>query len=128
MCAFILSYKSHDNYKYKNKKTKLVRIIVLIIIALKLLNKLDFPLAAPSANPFGSISPTKPEHVESYFQDDIKMVLDGGSCTNGIESTIIGFENEEPIIYRLGALALEDIEAVSYLFLLLPICKYNLES
>ena len=40
------------------------------------------------------------------------MVLDGGPCTSGIESTIIGFENEEPIIYRLGALALEAIEAV----------------
>jgi L-threonylcarbamoyladenylate synthase len=40
------------------------------------------------------------------------MVLDGGSCANGIESTIIGFENEDPVIYRLGALALEEIEAV----------------
>ncbi|MCL7752203.1 L-threonylcarbamoyladenylate synthase [Polaribacter sp. Z022] len=81
-------------------------------VTLELLKQLPFPLAAPSANPFGSISPTKPTHVESYFKDDIKMVLDGGSCTNGIESTIIGFENDEPIIYRLGALALEDIEAV----------------
>lgn len=81
-------------------------------VSLELLSKLPFPLAAPSANPFGSISPTKPEHVENYFQNDIKMVLDGGSCKNGIESTIIGFENEEPIIYRLGALALEDIERV----------------
>ena len=81
-------------------------------VTLELLKKLPFPLAAPSANPFGSISPTKPEHVERYFKDDIEQVLDGGSCTNGIESTIIGFENDEPIIYRLGALALEDIEAV----------------
>ena len=81
-------------------------------LTLKLLRQLPFPLAAPSANPFGSISPTKPEHVERYFKDDIQLVLDGGSCTNGIESTIIGFENDEPIIYRLGALALEDIEAV----------------
>ncbi|MGY8943202.1 MAG: L-threonylcarbamoyladenylate synthase [Flavobacteriales bacterium] len=79
---------------------------------LALLKKLPFPLAAPSANPFGSISPTKPAHVENYFRNSIKMVLDGGSCANGIESTIIGFENEEPVIYRLGALALEEIEAV----------------
>lgn len=79
---------------------------------LQLLKQLDFPLAAPSANPFNNISPTKPEHVERYFKNDIKMVLDGGTCKNGIESTIIGFENDEPIIYRLGALALEDIEAV----------------
>jgi L-threonylcarbamoyladenylate synthase len=81
-------------------------------LTLELLKKLPFPLAAPSANPFGSISPTKPEHVESYFKNDIDMVLDGGACKSGIESTIIGFENSEPIIYRLGALAIEDIEAI----------------
>jgi L-threonylcarbamoyladenylate synthase len=81
-------------------------------ITLELLRQLPFPLAAPSANPFNRISPTKPEHVEHYFKNDIQMILDGGACTNGIESTIIGFENGEPIIYRLGALALEDIEAV----------------
>ena len=81
-------------------------------VTLELLKKLPFPLAAPSANPFGSISPTKPAHVENYFRNSIKMVLDGGSCANGIESTIIGFENEEPVIYRLGALPLEEIEAV----------------
>ena len=81
-------------------------------VTLKLLKQLPFPLAAPSANPFGSISPTKPTHVERYFKNDIQMVLDGGSCANGIESTIIGFKNDTPIIYRLGALALEEIEAV----------------
>tara|TARA_B110000503_G_scaffold133359_1_gene210728 strand:- start:301 stop:1263 length:963 start_codon:yes stop_codon:yes gene_type:complete len=81
-------------------------------VTIALLKQLPFPLAAPSANPFNNISPTKPEHVERYFKNDIKMVLDGGSCKNGIESTIIGFENDTPIIYRLGALALEDIEAV----------------
>jgi L-threonylcarbamoyladenylate synthase len=81
-------------------------------LTLELLNKLPFPLAAPSANPFGSISPTKATHVENYFKNSIEMVLDGGSCANGIESTIIGFENEDPIIYRLGALSLEEIEAV----------------
>ena len=79
---------------------------------LKLLKRLDFPLAAPSANPFSSISPTTAQHVESYFKDNIKMVLDGGACTSGIESTIIGFENDEPIIYRLGSTSLEAIEAV----------------
>ena len=75
-------------------------------LTLELLKQLPFPLAAPSANPFGSISPTKPEHVERYFKEAISQVLDGGACTNGIESTIIGFENDEPIIYRLGALAI----------------------
>ena len=81
-------------------------------LTLELLNLLDFPLAAPSANPFSSISPTTADHVETYFKDTIKMVLDGGACTSGIESTIIGFENDEPIIYRLGSTSLEDIEAV----------------
>ena len=81
-------------------------------VTLALLKQLSFPLAAPSANPFGCISPTEAAHVERYFKNDIQMVLDGGSCANGIESTIIGFENDEPTIYRLGALPLEDIEAV----------------
>ncbi len=81
-------------------------------LTLDLLSKLEFPLAAPSANPFNRISPTKAEHVESYFKDKIKMVLDGGACKSGIESTIIGFENDEPIIYRLGSTSIEAIEAV----------------
>lgn len=81
-------------------------------VTLKLLESLDFPLAAPSANPFGSISPTTAKHVEAYFKNDIKMVLEGGVCKNGIESTIIGFENNNPILYRLGSISIEDIEAV----------------
>ena len=81
-------------------------------VTLELLNKLTFPLAAPSANPFNRISPTKPEHVANYFNNNLEMVLDGGICKSGIESTIIGFENNEPIIYRLGALSVEEIEKV----------------
>ncbi len=81
-------------------------------VTLELLKQLPFPLAAPSANPFSSISPTTAEHVETYFKDNIKMVLDGGPCKSGIESTIIGFENDEPIIYRFGSTAIEAIEAI----------------
>ena len=81
-------------------------------VILALLNELTYPLAAPSANPFGSISPTTATHVADYFEDVLSMVLDGGACQRGIESTIIGFENGEPILYRLGSLAVEDIEAV----------------
>ena len=81
-------------------------------LTLALLNQLEYPLAAPSANPFGCISPTKAAHVASYFEDSLPMVLDGGDCKKGIESTIIGFENGEPIVYRLGSLATEDIEAI----------------
>ena len=79
-------------------------------MALKLLESLEFPLAAPSANPFGSISPTKAKHVEKYFLNDIKMVLDGGECEKGIESTIVGFRENNPIIYRLGSTSQDDIE------------------
>ena len=79
---------------------------------LELLNNLDFPLAAPSANPFGSISPTTAAHVNRYFGEDLEFVLDGGECKKGIESTIIGFENEEPVLYRLGSISVEDIELV----------------
>jgi len=78
----------------------------------KLLNVLDFPVAAPSANPFGRISPTKAEHVANYFADELEMVLDGGPCQSGIESTIIGFDGDNPILYRLGSISKEDIEAV----------------
>ena len=79
-------------------------------IALDLLRQIDFPLAAPSANPFGSISPTSALHVFNYFEDRLKVILDGGECQRGIESTIIGFDNDEPVIYRLGSLSLDLIE------------------
>ncbi len=81
-------------------------------VALKLLKQLSFPLAAPSANPFGRISPTKALHVQEYFGKNLSMVLDGGDCASGIESTIIGFENEEPVLYRLGAISIEEIEEI----------------
>ena len=77
---------------------------------LKLLNLLPFPLAAPSANPSGYISPTTATHVDNYFNEKLAMVLNGGTCEKGIESTIIGFENEVPVVYRLGSLAIEEIE------------------
>lgn len=78
---------------------------------LKLLNLLKFPIAAPSANPSGSISPTSAEHVARYFDTKIPMILDGGECQNGIESTIIGFKGELPVLYRLGSIAVETIES-----------------
>jgi len=81
-------------------------------LTLDLLKSLQFPLAAPSANPFGSISPTTAQHVADYFQNNLQMVLDGGNCQNGIESTIIGFENGDPILYRLGSISIEEIEAI----------------
>ncbi len=81
-------------------------------VTLELLAQLEFPLAAPSANPFSRISPTTAQHVKDYFNDKLELVLDGGPCKNGIESTIVGFENEEPVIYRLGSISQEEIEEV----------------
>ena len=78
-------------------------------VTLELLRKLDFPLAAPSANPFGSISPTQSSHVANYFKGKLSMVLEGGACERGIESTIVGFVGEEPVLYRLGSITVEDI-------------------
>ena len=81
-------------------------------LTLELLSQLAFPLAAPSANPFGYISPTNASHVQQQLGDKIPYILDGGECGIGIESTIIGFVDNVPVVYRLGGLALEDIEEV----------------
>jgi L-threonylcarbamoyladenylate synthase len=81
-------------------------------ITLALLEQLNFPLAAPSANPFGSISPTKAKHVANYFTNSSLTVLEGGECRSGIESTIIGFEEESPVLYRLGSISIEEIEGI----------------
>ncbi|MGB0917075.1 MAG: L-threonylcarbamoyladenylate synthase [Flavobacteriales bacterium] len=76
----------------------------------ELLQRLDFPLAAPSANPFGYVSPTTAQHVDDQLGDKIDYILDGGSTKVGLESTIIGFENDKPIVYRLGGLSIDVIE------------------
>jgi L-threonylcarbamoyladenylate synthase len=78
-----------------------------------LLQQLTFPLAAPSANPFGYISPTRPEHVNEQLGDQIAYILDGGECRVGIESTIAGFDGSTPVIYRLGGISIEKITSVS---------------
>lgn len=79
-------------------------------ITLELLSVLDYPLAAPSANPFGYVSPTTAEHVNQQLGDRIDYILDGGSATVGIESTIVSFAELEPKVLRLGGLSVEDVE------------------
>ncbi|MBC7425675.1 MAG: threonylcarbamoyl-AMP synthase [Bacteroidia bacterium] len=81
-------------------------------LTLQLLANLDFPLAAPSANPFGYVSPTSAVHVNLQLGDKIPYILDGGDCAVGLESTIISFENGNPVILRLGGLKTEEIEEV----------------
>ena len=80
---------------------------------LQLLQQLDFPLAAPSANPFGYISPTSAAHVHDQLKDKVPYILDGGLCEVGVESTIVGFEKDQAIVYRLGGLSLEELESVA---------------
>jgi L-threonylcarbamoyladenylate synthase len=82
-------------------------------LTLSLLKKLPFPLVAPSANPSGYISPTKAEHVSNQLGDKIPYILNGGACSKGIESTIVGFEEGNPIIYRKGFITTEDITAIT---------------
>ncbi len=79
-------------------------------MTLDLLQSLDFPLAAPSANPSEYISPTTAKHVDEMLGDKINYILDGGDCQIGLESTIISFLNESPEILRYGGLAIEKIE------------------
>lgn len=81
-------------------------------LALRLLSRLDFPLAAPSANPFGFVSPTSARHVDDQLGDKINYVLDGGDCEVGLESTVVGFDDENITIHRLGGLTVEEIEDV----------------
>ncbi|MBR9861714.1 threonylcarbamoyl-AMP synthase [bacterium] len=79
----------------------------------ELLNKLDFPLAAPSANPFKQISPTKAEHVEQHLGDKIPYILDGGSSEHGLESTILSLVNSPPVLLRHGAITQEEIDGIT---------------
>jgi L-threonylcarbamoyladenylate synthase len=82
-------------------------------LTLELLKTLDLPLAAPSANPFGYISPTESEHVNKQLGDKIEYILEGGRCEVGLESTIAGIEANNLVVYRLGGLSLEAIEEVA---------------
>ena len=82
-------------------------------LTLDLLSKLPFPLVAPSANPFGFTSPTSANHVIEYFADKIDLILDGGVSLKGIESTIIGFENDNAVLYRHGSIPIEEIEKIT---------------
>lgn len=81
-------------------------------LAQQVLRAFDGALAAPSANRFGRISPTCADHVRAEFGDAVPCVLDGGSCTVGIESTIVDLTAAPPRILRPGDIRREQIEAV----------------
>ncbi|MCK5295292.1 MAG: threonylcarbamoyl-AMP synthase [Alphaproteobacteria bacterium] len=81
-------------------------------IAHALLRSAACPVAATSANSSGMISPTIAAHVEESFGNKIDMILDGGKCTVGVESTILDMSEEQPVLLRSGVVPLEDIEAI----------------
>ncbi len=82
-------------------------------LTLKLLSQLDFPLAAPSANPFGYISPVLAEHVAEQLDGKIPYILDGGHSMIGLESTVVTVENNKLVVLRIGGVPLEDLHEVA---------------
>ncbi len=78
-------------------------------VALELIGTLQRPIAAPSANPFGYMSPTRVRHVARSFADRVPLVLDGGDSAYGIESTIISFREGGVFVHRHGAISVEEL-------------------
>ncbi|MFD7084475.1 L-threonylcarbamoyladenylate synthase [Streptomyces sp. NPDC002181] len=81
-------------------------------LALALLSAFGGGVTAPSANRFGSVSPTTADHVRAELGDAVDFVLDGGPCQVGVESTIVDVTGEAPCILRPGGVTREDLEAV----------------
>ncbi|MGV9993610.1 L-threonylcarbamoyladenylate synthase [Streptomyces sp. NPDC003374] len=81
-------------------------------VALALLSAFGGGVAAPSANRFGSVSPTTAQHVRAELGDAVDLVLDGGPCTVGVESTIVDATGGTPSVLRPGGVTREDLEAV----------------
>jgi len=80
-------------------------------VAQTLIQKAGLPIAAPSANPFGYLSPTRAEHVERTLGHRVDLILDGGSTLHGVESTIV-LLGQRPVLLRHGAVPLEELEQV----------------
>ena len=78
----------------------------------EVLEYVDFPVAAPSANPFGYVSPVTARHVADQLGDRVDYILDGGRCVVGLESTIVRVTDETPLLLRRGGTPAEAIEAV----------------
>ena len=79
-------------------------------ITTELLIRLDDAIVAPSANRFGKVSPTSARHVAEDFGDEVIVILDGGECSIGVESTIVDCTTNPPQILRAGAITAEQIE------------------
>jgi L-threonylcarbamoyladenylate synthase len=81
-------------------------------VALELLRAFGGGVAAPSANRFGRVSPTRVEHVATDLGDDVDVLLDGGECEVGVESTILDVTGDVPVLLRPGAITIEQIESL----------------
>jgi L-threonylcarbamoyladenylate synthase len=81
-------------------------------MALGLIKECKCPIAAPSANPFGYLSPTTAEHVREQLGGQVDLILDGGPCPVGVESTIVSFSENKPRLLRPGGISLEEIESI----------------
>lgn len=81
-------------------------------MALELLKETNLPIAAPSANPSGFLSPTKASHVEDAFKKDNIAILNGGDCQVGLESTVLSLLKETPIVLRHGFITKRKIEEI----------------
>lgn len=81
-------------------------------VTLALLRAAECPIAAPSANPFGRISPTTAEHVRGQLGDQVDLILDGGACRVGVESAVVSLVEARPVLLRHGGVPLEELEAV----------------
>ena len=79
-------------------------------IALKLIERAGTPLAAPSANLFSQLSPTKAKHVFNQLGEKVDLILDGGDCLVGVESTIVKINKEGVFLLRLGGISVEQLE------------------
>ncbi len=88
-------------------------------VAQALLRAAETPVAAPSANPFGYVSPTTAAHVCERLGDAVDVVLDGGPCRVGVESTILSLASEPPVILRPGGVPREELQTA--LGLTLPV-------
>ncbi|HIM19930.1 MAG TPA: threonylcarbamoyl-AMP synthase [Rhodospirillales bacterium] len=81
-------------------------------LARKLLSSTDCPIAAPSANKFGRMSPTTALHVDEEFGPELTLILDGGPCALGLESTVVDLTTKRPVLLRPGSITNEEIGTV----------------
>ena len=81
-------------------------------VARDLIRVAGVPIAAPSANIFGAVSPTTAEHVRQQFGDRLPYILDAGPCSIGVESTVVSFVHDPPLLLRPGGVTWEEIETV----------------